>query len=80
MQIELSDVERLAADLDGVELDEKDRATLHAIFGLAGEATGANEGEVRGFDWNGSSGDDLPAIGGGGLFGTFCASGKHLLG
>ena len=46
---ELADVEHLAATLDVVELDEKDRATLHAIFALAGTATSVNEDEVTGF-------------------------------
>lgn len=60
---ELEDVQRLAATLDTVELGEKDRALLHAIFALAGQATGAAGGpddEVSGFA-------ALP----GGLFGSF---------
>ena len=45
-----SDVERLAAHLDAVDLDEKDRATLHTVFALAGQATaGQQDHEVSGF-------------------------------
>jgi len=62
-RFELEDVQRLAATLDTVELGEKDRALLHAIFALAGQATGATgdpDDEVSGF-----------AALAGGLFGSF---------
>ncbi len=57
-EIDLSHVERLAAALDAVELGEEDRATLHAIFALAGctaaqgTADGAGEEEVGGFSFS----------------------------
>ena len=61
--LKLADVERLATTLDSVNLDETDRATLHAIFALAGHAAGDDTtDEVAGFL--------LPAImpiGGGGV-------------
>jgi hypothetical protein len=47
--LELADVECLAATLDAVDLDDKDRATLHAIFALAGQATAGQSDEVSGF-------------------------------
>ena len=60
---ELADVERLAATLDAVDLDDTDRATLHAVFALAGRAAAdERENEVSGFL--------LPAIRGG-LMGSF---------
>lgn len=46
------DVERLASALEPlcVDFDAKDRATLHAIFALAGKsAAGEAEDEVSGF-------------------------------
>ncbi len=47
---ELADVERLASTLDALDMGVKDRATLHAIFALAGQAArGENEDEVSGF-------------------------------
>jgi hypothetical protein len=50
---ELADVKRLAAALDVVELGSRDRATLHAIFALAGQAiAGHNEIEVSGFQFD----------------------------
>ncbi len=78
--IGMSDVERLAARLDAVDLSDEDRSALHAIFGLAGRAintdAGADADEVSGFalesiQWGGSSG--------GNLFGTFlaCCNGQH---
>jgi len=89
----IDDVERLAAILDSVELGEKNRTTLQAIFALAGRAaTGATD-EVGGFSlswgggvgdalsWGGGVGDDSPPgnLGpGGGLFQTFCANGQHI--
>jgi hypothetical protein len=78
---ELSDVEHLAAKLDAVDLDEKDRATLHAIFALAGQAVAGeseNEDEVSGFSFQGVGGDGSPGaiifVGGitsGGVFDSF---------
>jgi len=54
----MGDVERLASALDGIDLNDKDRATLHAVFALAGQAAGGeSESEVSGFL--------LPAIRGG---------------
>jgi hypothetical protein len=46
---DLSDLERLSTVLDALELDEKNRATLHAVFALAGMATAGSEDEVSGF-------------------------------
>ena len=48
----MSDVERLAANLDPVcaELDEKDRDLLHAIFAWAGQSVSGEPVEVEGFD------------------------------
>ncbi len=65
--LELADVERLAGALDAIDLDDKNRATLHAIFGLAGQATaGENEAEVRGYVDEAS-----PRILSGNLIGSF---------
>ena len=62
----LSDVERLAATLDGVDLDDKNRATLHTIFALAGQVlTGESDAEVSGFSFH-----DIPGISPG-LLGSF---------
>ena len=48
--LKLANVDRLANTLDSVSLDETDRATLHAIFALAGHATGDDTtDEVAGF-------------------------------
>ena len=48
--IDLADVQRLAATLDAVNLDSKDRATAHAVFAVAGQGTvGVNDDEVSGF-------------------------------
>ncbi len=82
----IDDVERLAAILDSVELGESNRATLQAVFALAGQAAGADADEVGGFSfdavsWSGGGGDDHPPenLGpGGGLFQTFCANGQHI--
>ncbi len=49
MTLDLADVKHLAATLDAFELDDKDRATLHAIFALAGQAAGGSGEEVSGF-------------------------------
>jgi len=49
---DLADVEHAAAALDRLDLEERDRAVLHAIFARAGEATAAEEGEVSGFSLN----------------------------
>jgi hypothetical protein len=81
---ELADVERLAATLDDVELDDRDLATLHAVFALAGQAAAGEgaEGEVSGFSFQSYTsfkGKDQgqlkaetdPNIGGSGLFDTF---------
>ena len=69
---DLGDVERLAATLDAVNLDERDWATLHAVFALAGQAAAGGSDEVSGFaivyERPGS-----PAVGGWDLFGTFKA-------
>lgn len=46
---DLRDVERLAATLHAVSLDEKDRATLHAVFALAGQAAAGGSDKVSGF-------------------------------
>ncbi len=46
---ELADVEHLAATLDPLDLDDQDRATLHAIFALAGQQATSGD-EVGGFD------------------------------
>jgi len=47
----MSDVERLAARLDPVcvELDERDRDLLHAVFAWAGQAVGGEAADVEGF-------------------------------
>jgi hypothetical protein len=45
---DLKDIERLATTLDAVNLDDEDRATLHAVFALAGRAAGEKD-EVSGF-------------------------------
>jgi len=73
--LRIEDVERLAAILDAVELGERNRATLRAVFALAGQAAGAAGDEVGGFSfetlswgggvgdalsWNGGAGDDRP--------------------
>ena len=70
----LGDVERLAAALDTkcADLDDRDQATLHAVFTLAGRAAAVgNEDEVSGF---GSSPQAIIFVGGitqGGLFNSF---------
>ena len=47
-----SDVAHLATELDAVQLDERDRATLHAVFALAGKAVEhEGEDEVSGFSF-----------------------------
>jgi hypothetical protein len=81
MTFDLADVERLAATLDVlcVGLDDKDRATLHAVFALAGQAVaGENEDEVSGFSLQSTGGDGSPGaiifVGGilsGGVFDSF---------
>ncbi len=45
----LRDVERLASTLDAANLDDTDRATLHAVFALAGQAVAGEGDEVSGF-------------------------------
>jgi hypothetical protein len=63
VNFQLSDVERLATTLDAVDLNDSDRATLHAVFALAGQAAAAEtEDEVSGFS--------APSISSG-LFGSF---------
>jgi hypothetical protein len=48
--IDLNDVKRLAAALDAVDLEDRDRATLHAVFALAGRAVAdSHDDEVSGF-------------------------------
>ena len=46
----MSDVERLAANLDPVcaELDEKDRDLLHAIFAWAGQSVNTGQADPAG--------------------------------
>jgi hypothetical protein len=68
--LDLGDVERLATTLDAVSLDEKDRATLHAVFALAGQAAAAGSDEVSGFSIVYQR-PGSPAVGGWDLFGTF---------
>jgi hypothetical protein len=60
-EIGLADVERLATVLDEAELDEEDRATLHAVFALAGRAAARDgapdadadaDDEVAGFSFS----------------------------
>ena len=84
--LRIEDVERLAAILDAVELGERNRATLRAVFALAGQAAGAAGDEVGGFSFEtlscgGGVGDARPPENGGpggGLFQTFCANGQHI--
>jgi len=68
---DLGDVERLVAALDGVSLDEKDRATLHAIFALAGQAAAGGSDEVSGFSIVYQRPLASPAVGGWDLLGSF---------
>ena len=46
--IDVNDVKRLAETLDTADLGDKDRATLHAVFALAGQAVSQDD-EVSGF-------------------------------
>jgi hypothetical protein len=66
---DLSDVKRLAAILDSLDLADQDRAALHAIFAWAGEFVAAESGaEVSGFAAGAgdiSSGGDRPQVSGG---------------
>ncbi len=45
----LSDIERLALRLDAMDLGDADRATLRAVFALAGQAVAGAGDEVSGF-------------------------------
>ncbi len=45
----VTDIEHLATTLDGVHLDDADRATLRAVFALAGQAVAGEADEVSGF-------------------------------
>ena len=90
---ELADVERLSAALDDLDLNDKNRATVQAVFALAGHAVAGQveEGEVSGFgfqfytSFKGATQAQLgerksersPGSGGGGLFDTFSLSLLH---
>lgn len=65
--LELADVERLAGALEAIDLDDENRANLHAIFVLAGRAKAEeSEADVTGFVDEAS-----PRVLGADLFGSF---------
>jgi hypothetical protein len=66
------DVDRLAAKLEAIgdQLDEDDRATLHAVFGWAGRAVAQESPEVSGFGLGADTG-------GGGLSASFVGGATH---